>query len=42
MAIVETRRIVEWFQRLVQIPGVRPRNAGLRSNAVGEGESRMV
>ena len=35
--MVETRRIVEWVQRLVQIPSVGPGNAGPRSGAVDEG-----
>ena len=34
--MVETRRIVEWVQRLVQIPSVGPGNAGPRSGAVDE------
>jgi hypothetical protein len=32
--MVETQRIVEWLQHLVHIPGVGPRNAGLRSGAI--------
>jgi succinyl-diaminopimelate desuccinylase len=35
--MVETQRIVEWLQRLVRIPSVGPRNAGLRSGATDEG-----
>ena len=34
--MVETRRIVEWLQRLVRIPSVGPGNAGPRSGAIDE------
>jgi acetylornithine deacetylase/succinyl-diaminopimelate desuccinylase-like protein len=34
--MVETSRIVEWLQRLVHIPSVGPRNAGLRAGAIDE------
>ncbi len=35
--MVETQRVIEWLQRLVQIPSVGPVNVGPRSGKINEG-----